>query len=63
MSGIRPHGGQTHTFVKLALSAEAYIEIRNKLAAAGYEHAFDGDCIDMQGLAVVQQGGPEDEDA
>lgn len=44
----------THTYVTLAISQAAYTEIRAKLEAAGYGHAFmeDGE-IDMHGLAVV----------
>lgn len=50
---------QTHTFVKLELSRAAYGEIREKLLAAGYEHAFQdigkpGELIDMHGIAVAK---------
>lgn len=52
----------THTYVVLELSEAAYDEIRRKLEAAGYHHAFHPNAhapasplIDMHGLAV----GPE----
>lgn len=48
----------THTFATLEVSAEAYDEIKFKLSAAGYEHAFQpGGPIDMHGLALTR-GGP-----
>lgn len=50
--------GSTHTFVILDLSPAAFGEIRRKLMAVGYGHAFtesDGrDVIDMQGIAVAR---------
>jgi hypothetical protein len=51
---------QTHTFVVLDLSPTAFSEIRSKLEAYGYSHAFlrwrDGrDVIDMQGIAVASE--------
>lgn len=46
----------THTYAILEISAAAFGEIRSKLLAAGYDHAFhmDGDKIDidMNGIAV-----------
>lgn len=46
----------TYTYAELAISQAAYSEIRNKLEAAGYQHAFhqdrDGELIDMHGIAV-----------
>jgi hypothetical protein len=46
----------TYTYVLLELSPAAYAEIRAKLLAAGYQHAFDTDAgrevIDMHGIAV-----------
>lgn len=52
----------THTYVTLALSEAAYEEIRTKLEAAGYRHAFHDNpeapaspVIDMHGLAVVPE--------
>ena len=52
----------THTYVLLALSEAAYEEIRAKLEAAGYQHAFheNDECpaspvIDMHGIAVVPE--------
>jgi hypothetical protein len=49
----------TYTYAVLDVSAECYAEIRAKLAAAGYEHAFhrsDSDyveVIDMHGIALA----------
>lgn len=44
----------THTYAKLEVSAAAYTEIRAKLEAAGYEHAFHEDgLIDMHGIALA----------
>ncbi len=51
MSQIR----QTHTYAVLELSPSAYSEIREKLAAAGYHHAFNGDVIDMHGIGVTTE--------
>lgn len=46
----------TRTYVVLQVSAAAYAEIREKLEAAGYDHAFhdhDGrDVVDMHGIAL-----------
>ena len=46
----------TYTYAVLEISASAYAEIRAKLDAAGYGHAFyddgDGEVIDMHGIAV-----------
>jgi len=54
----------THTYAILDVSSAAYEEIRQKLAEAGYEHAFndDGDgreCIDMHGVALRSEPSPE----
>lgn len=43
----------THTYAVLDVSRAAYDEIRRKLDAAGYQHAFDGDVIDMHGIALA----------
>lgn len=49
---------RTHTVVELEISAAAYDEIRGKLAAAGYQHAFDDEgMIDMTGIGVTR--GPD----
>ncbi|HTH42906.1 MAG TPA: hypothetical protein VL498_07060 [Terracidiphilus sp.] len=53
----------THTYVKLEVCEPAYREIRAKLFAAGYSHAFEvGDSkehgrgpIDMTGIAVIPE--------
>ena len=49
----------THTYAILELSEVAYLEIKAKLEAAGYQHAFHPNedasahpVIDMHGLAV-----------
>lgn len=51
---------QTHTFVTLELTKSSFIEIRDKLAKAGYhlthfraEH--DGMYIDMNGISVKEE--------
>lgn len=46
-----------YTYAILKVSPETYQEIRDKLAAAGYQHAFhdddgDGEVIDMHGIAL-----------
>jgi hypothetical protein len=45
----------THTYAVLELSPAAYSEIREKLATAGYQHAFKGDVIDMHGIGVTAE--------
>ena len=45
----------THTYVTLGVSAAAHAEVTRKLKAAGYDHVFDGDEIDMHGLALVPE--------
>lgn len=43
----------THTYVILELSQAAFDEIKRKLEAAEYQHAFmPGGEIDMHGIAV-----------
>jgi hypothetical protein len=56
---------QTHTFVELDLSPEAFEEIRSKLFAAGYHHCFNEGYateplrvnlrLDMQGIALKSE--------
>lgn len=46
----------THTYAVLEITFEAWEEIADKLRAAGYDHAFDGDVIDMHGIAVKPEG-------
>jgi hypothetical protein len=49
----------THTYAELELSPIAYEEIKTKLKAAGYEHAFmEGGAIDMHGIGVTRAEGP-----
>lgn len=52
----------TYTYVLLELSESAYEEIRAKMEAAGYQHAFHENPdapasprIDMHGIAVVPE--------
>lgn len=45
----------THTYVTLEISELAFKEIETKLKVAGYNHAFDGNIIDMHGLALIQE--------
>lgn len=46
----------THTFAELELSPAAYDEIRQKLQAAGYDHAFMEDgALDMHGIGVTRE--------
>ncbi len=42
----------THTFAILNVSKQTYNEIKRKLKKAGYENSFDGDVIDMHGIAL-----------
>jgi hypothetical protein len=49
-----------HTYVFLDLSPAAYDEIKRKLEAVGYDHAFidegaDGVVIDLHGLAARRE--------
>ncbi len=54
----------THTYAILELSKPAYDEIRAKLDAAGYQHAFHDDgVIDMHGIAVNIEQEPKNESA
>ncbi len=55
----------TRTYVVLDLSRPAFEEIKAKLTAANYEHAFDqyderGLVIDMNGLAVALEAPPKE---
>jgi hypothetical protein len=46
----------THTYVVMEVSGAAYTEIRDKLSAAGYDHAINSEGeIDMHGIAIIQQ--------
>lgn len=48
----------THTFAELEISSAAYDEIRAKLEAAGYQHAFvaleAGVALDMHGIGLTR---------
>lgn len=50
----------THTYAILEVSEQAYREIRERLKAAGYAHAFHEDdgreVIDMHGIALGDRG-------
>lgn len=52
----------THTYAILEVSSAVYKEIKDKLEAAGYQHAFhddrdgDGTVIDMHGIALKDEG-------
>lgn len=48
---------QTHTYAILPVSRSAFEEIKSKLTEAGYEHVFDedGNVIDMNGLALMDE--------
>ncbi len=48
---------QTRSFATLEISPAAFAEIRDKLKAAGYGHAFcdGGKLIDMHGIALVEE--------
>jgi hypothetical protein len=51
----------THTYAELEISPAAWQEIHDKLAAAGYQHAFmPGGAIDMHGIAVTKGPGVDD---
>lgn len=43
----------THTFAKLEVSEKTYKEIKEKLEAAGYHHAFVDGVIDMNGIGLA----------
>lgn len=48
----------THTYAILEISETAYVEIREKLAEAGYQHSFRGGVIDMHGIALTRAMSP-----
>ena len=54
---------QTYTYATLEISSKAYVEIYNKLKAAGYDHAFIGhgkyEVIDMNGIGLTETPHPE----
>lgn len=60
IAGIAGSDPMTHTYAVLHVSAAAYDEIKAKLTAAGYDHAFvpdwrAGDVIDMRGIALSRE--------
>jgi hypothetical protein len=46
----------SHTYVVLEISDVAFREIAEKLHKAQYYDAFDGDVIDMHGIAIKSEG-------
>jgi len=57
----------THTYAILDVSPELYTEVREKLEAAGYQHAFHdredgGPVIDMHGIALRAEEPTEPKD-
>ena len=52
----------THTFALMEVSPSTFEEVREKLAAAGYDHALISEGgklhLDMQGVAFVLQDAP-----
>jgi hypothetical protein len=52
---------RTHTYAILPVSKRAYDEIRAKLEAADYHHAFHGELIDMCGIALQAEPPEEPE--
>lgn len=48
----------THTFAVLGVSQAAYDEIKTKLEAAGYGHAFINQTINMHGIGLVAEATP-----
>ena len=48
-SGLR----HTRTFVEMDVPAEFHAYVKERLLAAGYDHAIDGDTLDMHGIALV----------
>ena len=42
----------TYSYAILDVSPGTFDEIAEKLRAAGYDHAFDRDVIDMHGIAL-----------
>ena len=47
----------THTYAVLDVPRSVYAAVRALLDAAGYDHAFHDDVIDMHGIALRSQGG------
>jgi hypothetical protein len=43
----------THTYVTMEVSPATYAEIEAKFREAGYDHVFDGEAMDMHGIALV----------
>ena len=45
----------TRTYALMPVSRAAFEEIKASLVGAGYEHAIDGDRLDMHGIAVTPE--------
>ncbi len=52
----------THTYAILEVSAATFNEVKAKLTAAEYHHAFDRDVIDMHGIALRADAAEEKPD-
>jgi hypothetical protein len=59
---VRPPLRSTYTYAILEVGSEFYREVREKLEAAGYTHAFhadtEGEVIDMHGIALRAEPEP-----
>lgn len=47
----------THIYAILNVSPACFLEVKNLLEAADYQHAFHGDRIDMHGIALRAKDG------
>jgi hypothetical protein len=45
----------SYTYAVLGVSGSTFEEIAAKLRAAGYHHCFDGEVIDMHGIALKKE--------
>ena len=45
----------SYTYAILDVSAPTFEEIAAKLKKAGYDHCFDGEVIDMHGIAIKKE--------
>lgn len=50
----RPMPRSTHTLAGMPVTESTYNEIANKLRAAGYDHAFADEGIDMSGIMITR---------
>lgn len=49
---------QTHTLATMELSELAYQEVKGHLLEAGYDHAIDGELVDMSGIGLLPSKDP-----